>query len=192
MGKGPRIVKETRKRRLAVEPPPFEEHPWAPEQGDVRVFLSRDGADGLVGHCEAQAEAGVEALGFLAGGVFSWKGRSYTVVRDAVTTSLDASAISVRFNRDGFPDLFSKLDRLGYDYQLVGWYHSHPGYGCFMSETDVGTQRAGFPEAYHVALVVDPVRKEMRAFGARKEDMVELAIGIYDDRDWYWPGSRDR
>lgn len=24
---------------------------------------------------------------------------------------------------------------------LVGWYHSHPGYGCWLSGIDVGTQR---------------------------------------------------
>jgi len=193
MGKGrPRIVKETRKRRLAVEPPPFEEHAWAPAPQKVRVFLSRDGADDLVAHCEAQAETRVEAMGFLAGGVFSWKGRSYTVIRDAVTTSLDASAISVRFDRDGFPELFSNLDQLGYDYLLVGWYHSHPGYGCFMSETDLQTQGSSFSEAYHVALVVDPVRKEMKAFGSRKGGVVEIGVGIYDDRDWFWPGSKAR
>lgn len=23
---------------------------------------------------------------------------------------------------------------------LVGWYHSHPGYGCWLSGIDVGTQ----------------------------------------------------
>ena len=113
MGKGgPRIVKETRKRRLAVEPPAFEEHAWAPAPERVRVFLSSDCAKDLVAHCEAQAEASVEAMGFLAGGIFSWEGRTYTVVRDAVTTSLDASAISVKFEREGFPELFTRVGEI--------------------------------------------------------------------------------
>ena len=24
---------------------------------------------------------------------------------------------------------------------VVGWYHSHPGYGCWLSTIDVGTQQ---------------------------------------------------
>lgn len=42
---------------------------------------------------------------------------------------------------------------------IVGWIHSHPGYGCFLSGTDKGTQRVYqslYPKA--VALVVDPSR----------------------------------
>jgi len=41
----------------------------------------------------------------------------------------------------------------------IGWYHSHPGYGCWLSGIDVGTQslHQQFEEPY-VAIVVDPVR----------------------------------
>lgn len=42
---------------------------------------------------------------------------------------------------------------------VVGWYHSHPGYGCWMSGIDVNTQmlnqRYGEP---FVAIVIDPMR----------------------------------
>ena len=26
---------------------------------------------------------------------------------------------------------------------VVGWYHSHPGFGCWLSGVDVGTQKVG-------------------------------------------------
>ncbi|XP_041484114.1 COP9 signalosome complex subunit 5 [Lytechinus pictus] len=41
----------------------------------------------------------------------------------------------------------------------IGWYHSHPGYGCWLSGIDVGTQMLNqqFQEPF-VAIVVDPVR----------------------------------
>jgi COP9 signalosome complex subunit 5 len=42
---------------------------------------------------------------------------------------------------------------------VVGWYHSHPGYGCWMSGIDVNTQmlnqRYGEP---FVGIVIDPMR----------------------------------
>lgn len=41
----------------------------------------------------------------------------------------------------------------------IGWYHSHPGYGCWLSGIDVSTQmlNQNFQEPF-VAIVVDPVR----------------------------------
>lgn len=42
---------------------------------------------------------------------------------------------------------------------VVGWYHSHPGYGCWLSGIDVGTQRLhqSYEDPY-LAVVIDPVR----------------------------------
>jgi len=42
---------------------------------------------------------------------------------------------------------------------VVGWYHSHPGYGCWLSGIDVGTQK--MQQQYNdpfVAVVIDPDR----------------------------------
>lgn len=41
----------------------------------------------------------------------------------------------------------------------IGWYHSHPGYGCWLSGIDVSTQmlNQNYQEPF-VAIVVDPVR----------------------------------
>ncbi|KAL9980000.1 hypothetical protein ACROYT_G008530 [Oculina patagonica] len=41
----------------------------------------------------------------------------------------------------------------------IGWYHSHPGYGCWLSGIDVGTQMVNqqFQEPF-VAIVIDPTR----------------------------------
>lgn len=42
---------------------------------------------------------------------------------------------------------------------IVGWYHSHPGYGCWLSGIDVGTQmtQQQFNDPF-LAIVVDPHR----------------------------------
>ncbi len=46
---------------------------------------------------------------------------------------------------------------------VVGWYHSHPGHGIFMSETDLETQSKLLQfSPFVVALVVDP---ELNEFG---------------------------
>jgi len=42
---------------------------------------------------------------------------------------------------------------------VVGWYHSHPGFGCWLSGVDVSTQQS-FEQlnSRAVALVIDPLQ----------------------------------
>jgi 26S proteasome regulatory subunit N11 len=49
------------------------------------------------------------------------------------------------------------------DGRIVGWYHSHPGYGIFMSETDLATHGKLLQfSPFVIAFVVDP---EINEFG---------------------------
>ena len=41
---------------------------------------------------------------------------------------------------------------------VVGWYHSHPNYGPWLSGIDVATQRSYQQTDPMVAIVVDPIR----------------------------------
>ena len=42
---------------------------------------------------------------------------------------------------------------------VVGWYHSHPGFGCWLSGVDVNTQQSFEAlNARAVAVVVDPIQ----------------------------------
>jgi proteasome lid subunit RPN8/RPN11 len=48
---------------------------------------------------------------------------------------------------------------------LVGWYHTHPDMGIFLSETDLDkTHRVLFSEPFQVALVYDPVKSRAGYF----------------------------
>ena len=40
---------------------------------------------------------------------------------------------------------------------IVGWYHSHPGFGIFLSEHDRFIHRHFFGEPGQIALVIDPL-----------------------------------
>jgi len=55
--------------------------------------------------------------------------------------------------------MLDMLKQTGRPEMVVGWYHSHPGFGCWLSSTDINTQssfEALNPRA--VALVVDPIQ----------------------------------
>lgn len=59
------------------------------------------------------------------------------------------------------PHAARPLQASGREENIVGWYHSHPGYGCWLSGIDVGTQLTNqkYQEPF-LAIVVDPHRTE--------------------------------
>ncbi|MBI5036549.1 Mov34/MPN/PAD-1 family protein [Candidatus Micrarchaeota archaeon] len=126
-------------------------------------------------HFSYSSLKGLEALGLLAGRVFSFEGRHYVVAEDYLTASNDATAVSVRF-QDGALSALAKALKDGQIF--VAWCHSHPGYGCFLSATDLRTQKDFFNEPFHVALVVDPVRGEKKFFKLKKEDYAEASYAV--------------
>lgn len=51
------------------------------------------------------------------------------------------------------------MQRVGREERVMGWYHSHPGYGCWLSGIDVTTQRINQSgQDPFVAIVIDPKR----------------------------------
>uniref|UniRef100_A0A8R1U1I4 26S proteasome regulatory subunit RPN11 n=1 Tax=Onchocerca volvulus TaxID=6282 RepID=A0A8R1U1I4_ONCVO len=61
--------------------------------------------------------------------------------------------------QSGTTKMLEMLNRTGRAEMVVGWYHSHPGFGCWLSGVDIATQRSF--EALSdraVALVIDPIQ----------------------------------
>lgn len=191
----PKILRETKRPVQDREPPPnstLRPHPWLSEDsltefrsrlryGDpFDIYLSGLAEAKIRNHAEKEASSRLEVMGFLLGETHAWRRRAYTVVLDAVTTELKSSSSKVRFDPKAFPKLFHELDEAQFDYVLVGWYHSHPGHTCFLSGTDLETQRTFFDQPYHTALVVDPVNKEMKTFRLSGDGYEELPFALFD------------
>jgi proteasome lid subunit RPN8/RPN11 len=47
---------------------------------------------------------------------------------------------------------------------MVGWYHTHPGFGIFLSGMDLFIHQNFFTQIWHTALVLDPVAKRSGFF----------------------------
>jgi proteasome lid subunit RPN8/RPN11 len=134
----------------------------------------------MFNHAAQMAHRQLEAMGFLIGEVCRWQDAVFSVVHDVVTSELEATSVSVRFRRDAFDDLFEQLDDIDYDYVLLGWYHSHPGYTSFMSDVDVDTQSRMFTQPFHAAIVVDPLTVDMKAFRLARDACVEIPYAVYE------------
>lgn len=139
---------------------------------EFEVYFDASAFDKAVSHFKRGAEDGVEAMGLLVGEV-SGDG-DFVFVSDYATAENEAGAFSVRFRDKAFSDLAPQL----HGKLVVGWAHSHPGFGCYLSSIDVATQNAFFGEPFHVALVVDPKSGDSRVFKVEGEKFREASFAV--------------
>jgi proteasome lid subunit RPN8/RPN11 len=71
----------------------------------------------------------------------------------------------VTFTQDTWEHIYKIKDKEYPDDKIVGWYHSHPGFGVFLSEHDLFIQQNFFSNAQQVAWVYDPHTDEEGCFG---------------------------
>lgn len=63
----------------------------------------------------------------------------------------------VTFTQDSLVDIHAQVETNHKGKQIVGWYHTHPNMGIFLSQYDSWLHRNFFAEPWQVALVVEPV-----------------------------------
>jgi proteasome lid subunit RPN8/RPN11 len=71
----------------------------------------------------------------------------------------------VTFTQDAWEHIYKVKDAEYPEARIVGWYHSHPGFGVFLSEHDTFIQENFFSAAGQVAWVFDPHTDEEGCFG---------------------------
>lgn len=81
-------------------------------------------------------------------------------VTDVFAMPQSGSSVSVEAVDPVYQTAFLEcLARTGRNEIVVGWYHSHPGFGCWLSQTDCNTQQS-FEQLHPraVAVVIDPIQ----------------------------------
>ncbi|MCS7094990.1 MAG: Mov34/MPN/PAD-1 family protein [Thaumarchaeota archaeon] len=122
------------------------------------VYVGLEALMEAVKHCKAGLPN--EVIGFLIGERLKWKDEVYVFISESVRGRSVSTHTHVEFEQDALAEVAQLIRERHPDSEIVGWYHSHPGYGCFMSPTDLSSHRRSFPYPHQVALVIDPVRGE--------------------------------
>ncbi|CAD8111515.1 unnamed protein product [Paramecium primaurelia] len=84
------------------------------------------------------------------------------IIYDVIYLNAEASEVNVTLTPEAmgeYVQMIEMLETVGRVHPTVGWYHSHPSYGCWLSGTDVQNQRLqqmGY--GAFVAVVIDPIR----------------------------------
>lgn len=160
-----------------AERPPRE---VASEPGQPRVFIDADVESAIEQHVHSDSEH--EVCGVLLGvpgkddaGVF------VHVTRAVEGKFADERGTSVTFTHETWDYIYRLMDDEG-DAAIVGWYHSHPGFGVFYSSHDSFIQEHFFGHAWQVGLVIDP-STDARGIFANLDDEIRGLPAYWRIRD---------
>jgi len=155
----------TTKRRLIEEAdrvnPIVPVHVWrSPASAAVDVVVVTALSVYATVHAQAAAALPNETGGFLVGRVgFDARDESWHLaVEEAVpVTPSEQHPTYFQFTWRDVDRVRTYREQQGK--ALLGWYHTHPDFGVFLSDTDLDkTHRVLFCEPFQIALVYDPVR----------------------------------
>ncbi|MCH2124366.1 MAG: Mov34/MPN/PAD-1 family protein [Pirellulaceae bacterium] len=135
-----------------------------PQPGDLPIFVDFDVMREMETH--AQADTTVELGGVLLGGQFEdAEGKPFVIVTDCLRAKhYESTKGSFKFTHDTWSDISRERDALPDDLQMVGWYHTHPDWGVFLSGMDMFICDNFFNRRLDIALVIDPCRLDRGMF----------------------------
>ncbi|MEQ8786042.1 MAG: Mov34/MPN/PAD-1 family protein [Pirellulaceae bacterium] len=151
-------LRPDRNKHFAVVP--YE----SPDEGDLPIFVDLDVMRDIESH--AVSDTSVELGGVLLGGQYQDdEGRHFVVVTDSLRAHhFEATKGSFKFTHDTWEKISRERDEFPENLQMVGWYHTHPDWGVFLSSMDMFICDNFFNRPLDLALVVDPCRRDRGMF----------------------------
>ncbi|HVR41629.1 MAG TPA: Mov34/MPN/PAD-1 family protein [Thermoanaerobaculia bacterium] len=122
----------------------------------LRVHFSRRTYADLTVHAKESLEA--EVCGVLVGEVCEDDAGLWVDVRAIIRGNAAREARAhVTFTHETWNQIHTALDKDYPDFQIVGWYHTHPGFGVEFSAMDRFIQQNFFSAKTQVAFLTDPL-----------------------------------
>jgi proteasome lid subunit RPN8/RPN11 len=123
---------------------------------DFRIFFDRAIHQRIAAH--AAEKLSLEICGVLVGQWHRDADGPFVLVDESIRCDKAVShAGDVKLTHEDWNDVNREMDTKFTDRAIVGWYHSHPNFGIFLSEHDCFIQEYTFNAPGHIAYVVDPV-----------------------------------
>lgn len=155
----------------------------APAPEDLPIFVDHRTTDAMERH--ALSDTSVELGGILlgkecvdeaTGTQFVWISQSLEAKHYANTQA------SFTYTHDSWEEITRERDRLFPDLDIVGWYHTHPSFGIFLSHHDLFIHQHFFAQPLQVAYVIDPIQQTRGFFQWRERSMAQVE-GFYLSAD---------
>ena len=151
------------------------------ENDDVKVYIKQDVYKKLEKF--ASSDTSKELGSIIIGNYSEELGKMHVIISDYIEAKYtDASASTLTFTHDTWDYIHKEHERLYPEKKIIGWQHTHPNYGIFLSNYDMFIQENFFNMPFQVAYVIDPIQNT-RGFFQWKNGKIQKLKGyyVYDD-----------
>ncbi len=135
-----------------------------PAVGELPVYIDMDVLADM--ECHALSDTRVELGGVMLGNQMEDStGRAFVTITDALRARhYKSTKGSFTFTHDTWSEITREREEFPEELEMVGWYHTHPGWGVFLSGMDTFICDNFFNRPLDVALVVDPCGQDRGVF----------------------------
>jgi proteasome lid subunit RPN8/RPN11 len=149
-----------------------------PDQRQPRVVIEGEVLRQIRQH--ARSNSKTEVCGVLIG---EENGSGLSITARIPGLNAAQAGTYVTFTQDTLEHIYKIKDKDYPEERIVGWYHSHPGFGVFLSDHDTFIHKNFFSSALQVAWVYDPHSDEEGCFGWAGERLERVSeIHVKDEK----------
>lgn len=128
-----------------------------------QVVFRRSALDAI--HAHGKESLHNEICGVVVGQVHTDKRGPYLYIAAAIRGEhANHHAAQVTFTSETWTGIHQVMDSDYPDLRIVGWYHSHPGFGVFLSGMDLFIHDNFFDLPWQIAFVYDPIGGDEASF----------------------------
>ena len=147
------------------------------ENDDVKVYIKQNVYKDLEKF--AASDTSRELGSIIIGEYCQEHGKTSVIISDYIEAKYtDASASTLTFTHKTWDYIHSEHERLYPDKKIVGWQHTHPNYGIFLSNYDLFIHENFFNLPFQIAYVIDPIQN-LRGFFQWKDGKITKLKGYY-------------
>ncbi|HEX8525124.1 MAG TPA: Mov34/MPN/PAD-1 family protein [Tepidisphaeraceae bacterium] len=134
-------------------------------------------------HAHGRETSEVEVCGVLIGNVYrDLDNKPFVHIEGCIRGNYAAGkSAQVTFTAETWTHIQDVLDADHPDKRILGWYHTHPGYGIFLSDMDVFIHKNFFNLPWHTAFVYDPKQNQEGLFVWRAGDLIPEDFMVQED-----------
>ncbi len=155
----------------------------ADPRADFRLHFAPEVHESILKHAAEDTE--VEICGIVVGNWGTDPDGPFASVTQYIRCDSAAKKFAeVTFTHESWDHINREMDTKYSDLKIIGWYHSHPDFGIFLSDRDQFIQQHFFGGPGQIAFVVDPVRQ--------LEGVFVWKSGATQLLDHYWVGRQIR
>jgi proteasome lid subunit RPN8/RPN11 len=121
-----------------------------------QVVFSQSALDAI--HLHGQGSNDMEICGVMVGAGYRDDQGPYLLVEHCIRgNGARTKSTNVTFTAETWAYIQTIMDRDHADKKMIGWYHTHPGFGIFLSDMDIFICENFFNIPWQIAFVYDPI-----------------------------------